>query len=623
MSLSQALSAAMSGLRVTQAGLSIVAGNVANAGTVGYVRKSPTQVTTASGDAGIGVRIAGIDRELDQYVQRQLRTETSGGAYADLRADFYQRLQQVYGQPGSDGALETAFNRFTTAIQALATSPDSSAARSATLGAAQGLTQQLNGMTADIQSLRTDTELGLAETVRQANDAMQGIAKINQQLGASPADDATKAVLLDQRDTYIDQLSRLMDVRVVQGDQDQLSVFTSSGVQLVGAQASQLAFDAHGSLAATDAWSADPAARSVGTITLTSPNGASTDLIATNAIRSGQLAAYVEMRDQVLPQAQAQLDAIAAAMASALSDRTVDGTAASAGAQSGFDLDVGGLSAGNRVELTYTDNTSGTQRRVTIVRVDDPAALPLPASATPNAGDKVVGVNFSGGMASVVAQLNAALGSTFLQFSNPSGTTLRVLDDGAGNKVDVDAASATSTVTTLTGGSAELPFFLDVNTAYTGAITASGPQSLGFAGRITVNGALIADPTRLVTYQLAPPTAAGDATRPNFIYDKLVNATLAFSPQAGIGTQASPFAGSLVSYMRQMISQQGGAADGANSLKQGQDLVVKSLQQRFDDGSGVNVDTEMATLLQLQNAYGANARVMTTVRDLLDLLLKM
>src|SRR5712691_2842301 len=623
MSLSQALSAAMSGLRVTQTGLSIVAANVANAGTPGYVRKSPIQITTAAGDFGIGVRNAGIDRELDRYVQRQLQIETSGSAYAGLRADLYQRLQRIYGQPGSDSALETAFNRFTTAIQALATTPDSTATRSAALGAAQALTQQLNGMATGIQALRTDTELGLADAVRQANEATQQIAKINQQLGASDANDATTAVLLDQRDNYINQLSQLMDVRVVQGDRNQVSVFTNSGVQLVGAQASQLTFDARGALTAAAAWSGDPAERSVGTITLVSPNGGTTDLLATKAIRSGKIAGYVEMRDQVLLQAQAQLDQIAAAMASALSDRTVGGTAVSAGAQAGFDLDIGGLSAGNRIALTYTDNATGAQRRITIVRVDDPAALPLPDSATPNANDKVVGVNFSGGMASVVAQLNAALGSSFLQFSNPSGTTLRVLDDGAGNKIDVNAASATGTVTTLTGGSAEFPFFLDAGNPYTGAITVDGLQSVGLAGRIAVNGALLADPTRLVVYQTSPPTAAGDATRPNFIYDRLADALLDFPPQAGIGTPLSPFTGSLGSFMRQMISQQGAAADGASSLKEGQDLVVKSLQQRFNDDSGVNVDAEMATLLQLQTAYGANARVMTTVRDLLDLLMKL
>jgi flagellar hook-associated protein 1 FlgK len=222
-----------------------------------------------------------------------------------------------------------------------------------------------------------------------------------------------------------------------------------------------------------------------------------------------------------------------------------------------------------------------------------------------------------------VAQLNTALGSTFLQFSNPAGTTLRVLDDGAGNKINVDAASLTSTVTGLTGGSAEFPFFLDANVPYTGAFAASGSQSVGFAGRIVVNSALLADPSRLVVYQTSPLTSAADGTRPNFIYDRLTNATLAFSPQSGIGTQAAPFNSSLAAFMRQMISQQGEAAASADSLRQGQDVVVNSLRQRFSEGSAVNVDAEMATLLRLQTSYGANARVMSTVKDLIDVLLRM
>jgi flagellar hook-associated protein 1 FlgK len=103
----------------------------------------------------------------------------------------------------------------------------------------------------------------------------------------------------------------------------------------------------------------------------------------------------------------------------------------------------------------------------------------------------------------------------------------------------------------------------------------------------------------------------------------MTSANGTFSPQAGIGSVGSPFRGSIPSYLREMISQQGAAAESANSLKQGQDVVVNSLQQRFNDEAGVNTDAEMANLLQLQSAYAANARVMTTVRDLLDLLMKM
>jgi flagellar hook-associated protein 1 FlgK len=623
MSLSQALSAALSGLRATQVGLSTVAANVANAETPGYVRKTPTQVTTAAGESNINVRVAGIQRELDVYVQRQLRVETSGGSYAELRAQFYQRLQQVYGQPGTDSALETVFNRFTTALQSLTTTPDSAAARNAVLNAAQVVVQQMHTMTEDIQALRADAELGIAEAVQSANAAMQQIAKINQQLAGVTRNDSTAAVLMDQRDAYIDQLTQLMDVRVLHGDNNQVSVFTNSGTQLVANEASVLSFDQRGAITPSSAWSADASERTVGTLTLLSPNGGASDLITTKSIRSGKIAAYLEMRDQALPLAQAQLDEIAAAMASALSDHTVTGTAAAVGAQSGFDLDLAALSGGNTVSITYTNVATGAQEQISIVRVDDASVLPLADSATLAPDDRVVGIDFSGGMASVVAQLNSALGVTFLQFSNPAGTTLRVLDDGAGNKINVDAMSARMTVTGLTAGASEFPFFVDATTPYTGAFTTTGKQSVGFAGRIAVNASLLADPSRLVVYQTTPLTHAADGTRPNFIYDRLTGAPLDFSPASGIGTEAAPFSSSLPAFMRQMVSQQGEAAASAESLKEGQQIVVNSLQQRFADASSVNVDAEMAMLLKLQSAYGANARIMSTVKELIDVLLRM
>ena len=59
-----------------------------------------------------------------------------------------------------------------------------------------------------------------------------------------------------------------------------------------------------------------------------------------------------------------------------------------------------------------------------------------------------------------------------------------------------------------------------------------------------------------------------------------------------------------------MLSQQGEAAAMADNLRQGQQIVVNSLQQEYADQSNVNIDEEMANLLKLQTAYGANARVL-------------
>jgi flagellar hook-associated protein 1 FlgK len=489
------------------------------------------------------------------------------------------------------------------------------------ISAAQALAQQLNYMSDGVQALRGDAELGIADAVTRANLAMTQIADLNKKLAASSQNDTATASMLDQRDGYIDQLSQLMDVNVIAIDNNQVAVYTNSGVQLVGTEAAQIAFDAQGTMSAAAQWTGDPATRTVGTLTLKSPYGGETDLIQSNAIRSGEIGGYLQMRDQDLVQAQSQLDAIAAAMASALSDKTTAGSAVTSGLQNGFDIDIGALSAGNKITVNYTDSLTNTARTITLVRVDDPSVLPLSDSATAAGNDRVFGIDFSAGMTTVYGQIANAIGSTGMVASNPVGTTLRVLNDGAGNIVTVNSVSTTTTATSLMSGSAELPFFMDGNTAYTGAIGVLGSQSIGLAGRISLNSALAADPSKLVTYQAG--VASGDGTRPDFIYRQLTSGALQFSPDTGIGSASVPFTGSIGSFLRQAISQQGQNADAASNLKQGQDIVLSSLQQRFNESANVNVDEEMATLLSLQNAYAANARVLSTVRDMLDTLMRM
>lgn len=621
MGLTQALTTAMAGLTATQTSLGIVAANVANAKTPGYVTQVADQVTTTAGNVGDGVRVDAINRQLDQFVQKQLWTESSGGAYADLQSNFYQQLQQVYGQPGSSTTFDSLFNNFTSAVQSLSTSPDSASAQTNVVGAAQALAGQLNSMSSSIQGLRTQADQGIATDVQQANQAMQQIAHANQQLASDPSNDGTAAALENQRDQAVTQLSKLMDIRAVAGDHNQVTVFTGSGYQLVGTQASQLAFNTSGSITPGQQWSAVPSQGSLSTITLADPGGTKIDLLANGSIRSGELAAYVQMRDRTLVQAQTQIDEFAAQTSRALSDQTTSGTAVvSGGTQSGFTVDVGSVSPGNTINVSYADVATNTQHQITIVRVDDPAALPLSPAVAANYPGQVIGVNFSGGIGSVVAQLNSALGAKGLQFSNPAGTALQLLNGN--NSSSINSLSTTTTATTLTGGSAALPLFTDGGTPFTGAITSTGLQSTGFAGRISVNNALVAAPSRLVVYQTSPLTPAGDPTRPNFIFNQLSNAQFAFSPSTGVGGTASPFTGTLSTYTSQVVSQQAQAATNASSLQQGQDMVVNALQQRFNDTSAVNIDTEMARLLTLQNAYGANARIMTAVKQMFDILMQ-
>ena len=622
MSLGSALAIAMSGLRANQSALSIVSSNIANAQTPGYISEGINQVEVQTGDSGASVIVTGVNRQLDQFIQAQLRTETSGGAYADQMASVLTQLQSVYGTPGAAGSLETAYSNFTTALQSLSTTSGSSSSQISAATAAQSLAQQLNATTQGIQTLRSNAEQDLNISVGQANTAMSQIAQLNTRLqGLNPTDPAA-ATLMDQRDKAIDQLSQLMDIRVSSNGNNQTSIYTTNGVELVGVQASKLSFNSQGTLNANSQWNSNPAKSSAGTITCTLANGATVDMIATNSISSGQIGADLTLRDKTLVQAQTQVDQLAASMASAASDKTTAGTAAPAALapKAGFDLDTSNVLPGNTINLTYTDSATHTQHNVTVVRVDDPTALPL-SNAGGNPNNPVIGVNFSGGMASVVAQLNSALGGANLQFSNPSGATLRVVDSGTGSAT-INTASVTTTASSLAGGSAQLPLFTDGNSLYTGVITGAGSQLTGFAGRITVNSALLANPSNFTVFSTSPPTNAGDTTRSDFLYSQLTTGTFTYSPQTGLGSAASPFKGTISSYMEQFLSQQSNASTSATQLQQGQDVVVNTLQQKMKATSGVNIDSEMANLIALQNSYAANAHVMSVVQTMMTSLMQ-
>ena len=97
---------------------------------------------------------------------------------------------------------------------------------------------------------------------------------------------------------------------------------------------------------------------------------------------------------------------------------------------------------------------------------------------------------------------------------------------------------------------------------------------------------------------------------------------MTYSAATGLGSAAQPYSGTLTQYLSEFVSQQAQASTAATNLQQGQDTVLTALQQRFNDQSGVNIDTEMSNLIALQNAYGANARVMTTIQQMFSTLLQ-
>src|SRR5215207_7194621 len=625
MSLLSALNAATSGLRVTQAGIGVVSQNVANADTAGYTRRRLAPIQQLAGERTSGVRAGDIERVIDLVAQRQLRLETSGAAYTALNARFAADIDRLFGQPGSSSSLDGTVNAFAGALQTLASDPSSFSARSGVLDAAGSLASRIGAIANGIQGLRSDAENRIGAAVSRANELLAGIASLNAKVVTSGAPPA--AALLDERDRLVNELSGLMDVQVAPGQGGSVTLMTSSGLMLFdGSSAVRLVFDGRDMLAANALYSSDPAQRGVGTITATTIQGASVDAVASGMFRSGEIAAALDMRDRILPQAQRQLDELAAGLSRALSDREVAGVAASSPPQNGLAIDLAGLQAGNAVTLDYTAN--GTARRVILMPTMGGAPGTISAADTADPNATIIRVNISGGLtvASVFSDINAALAASGIALTadSPAANTWRFLDDGLANTTDVTGVSAGITVTTLASGWPQLPLFVDAgygNTAFTGSFE-GGSLLTGFAQRMALNPAVLADRSKLVVYSTAPPTPQGDTVRAQFLFDSLTKAGRTFGGATGIAGSDAPFSATAAEFARRIVETQGANAEIAERFDQGQQVALAAIQSRFADYSGVNIDQEMAMLVQLQRAYGANARIMTAVRDMLDMLMR-
>ena len=282
MSLSSALGAAMSGLNVSQSGIDITARNIANVGTPGYTRKVQQQVNALAGGEGIGVRREAAQRQIDEFLQQQLRTASAGTAALNIKSSMLSRIDSMFGTPNSNSSIAGAISSLATMLQELVNNPESDSARQSLLNEAGNLAAKMNRMSDTIQDMRLEAERNIAAGVEQANALLQTIANVNNQISQRQAGSMSVGDLQDKRDMAIDELSRLMDVKVVNRDDGTVTVFTSGGQLLLDRTPVELTFDERTQIDATSTYENG----GMGTIRLVSGSN-SIDLIAAGAIRSG------------------------------------------------------------------------------------------------------------------------------------------------------------------------------------------------------------------------------------------------------------------------------------------------------------------------------------------------
>ncbi len=204
-----------------------------------------------------------------------------------------------------------------------------------------------------------------------------------------------------------------------------------------------------------------------------------------------------------------------------------------------------------------------------------------------------------------------ALASATLAPDTPAAAVPQLSLDGVpvagqpvGGRIGANLALRDGTLPGLQGGvdqfaqSLAARFSLQGMTLFTGADgTVPAVPTAGFAQNLRVSAAAVAMPS-ITRDGTGPAGAAGSTTLINNVLDRVLG--------------SAP--GSLVATASALVSQNAGlAADAAGKLATGQ-AVQASLDKKLADETGVSLDTETADLVRLQNAYAANAKVITAAQ---------
>jgi flagellar hook-associated protein 1 FlgK len=219
MSTFSGLSTAMSSLIAQRQALEVAGQNIANANTAGYTRQRvdlqsvnassvPSLFSTPLGP-GNGVASAGIARLGDDFLDARLRTQTSQASSTAADATTLSRLESVVTEP-SDTGLASGLQQFWTAWEDVANAPDSGATRTALIGTANTLVNQISDTYAAYQGQWDQARTEATALVSQVNSAASSIADLNGQIRGVLVSGGSANELIDKRSELITQLSGIV-----------------------------------------------------------------------------------------------------------------------------------------------------------------------------------------------------------------------------------------------------------------------------------------------------------------------------------------------------------------------------------------------------------------------------
>ncbi|TVQ57463.1 MAG: flagellar hook-associated protein FlgK [Rhodobacteraceae bacterium] len=339
MGITQALGNAYSGLTATSRAAEIVARNIANASTPGYAARTLSVSHHIAGGDSLGVRVDSVGRAGDAMLTAERRRLDGDAGRASLAAGAERAVADMLLDPNGGDSLADRYLAFENALRALADTPESASVQLSAADAAGALARKVQTLSTQATRMRADLDADIARQVRQVNDALSRIQRLNTEIATTMALGRDATGLMDERDRQIEVVNGIIPINAKPKENGGVMLTTRAGGGiLLDHNAQPLGFET-----TPDIGSVHLDAN--GDTTLKQGAGVAFNMTVVRPpdspgyLNGGTLEAAFTARDRTLPDFLGQLDALAGDLVARFRD--LDGREPSTAATKGLFVDTG------------------------------------------------------------------------------------------------------------------------------------------------------------------------------------------------------------------------------------------------------------------------------------------
>lgn len=215
------------GLYAQQGALDVTSHNIANSNTEGYTRQRAIMETTrpfgmpsmdnqvGPGQIGTGVEISKIQRVRDTFMDYQVRRETSTLGQYQARDKYLSEIEGIFNEP-SDTGVSNLIGKFFDAWEEVSKHPEGSNSRTVLASQAAALASELNHTHNQLIKVKENAQESIKQTIFDVNNALERVDKLNQQIMAVKISGMEPNDLMDKRDLLLDEISKKFNIVVEQ-----------------------------------------------------------------------------------------------------------------------------------------------------------------------------------------------------------------------------------------------------------------------------------------------------------------------------------------------------------------------------------------------------------------------